>query len=75
MKTLIIVTADHETGGLTIGETTTHPFNWEYVNYQKMSKESLSKLFQKMRETGEIDTWEKTKKYWPRTPDYGIKFL
>ncbi len=27
-----------------------------------MSKESLSKLFQKMRETGEIDTWEKTKK-------------
>lgn len=74
-ETLIIVTADHETGGLTIGETTTHPFNWEYVNYQKMSKESLSKLFQKMRETGEIDTWEKTKKYWPRTPDYGIKFL
>ena len=61
-ETLIIVTADHETGGLTIGETTTHPFNWEYVNYQKMSKESLSKLFQKMRETGEIDTWEKTKK-------------
>ena len=60
--TLVIVTADHETGGLTIGETTTHPFNWEYVNYQKMSKESLSKLFQKMRETGEIDTWEKTKK-------------
>lgn len=61
-ETLIIVTADHETGGLTIGETTTHPFNWEYVNYQKMSKESLSKLFQKMRDTGEIDTWEKTKK-------------
>ena len=61
-ETLLIVTADHETGGLTIGETTTHPFNWEYVNYQKMSKESLSKLFQKMRETGEIDTWEKTKK-------------
>ena len=27
-----------------------------------MSKESLSKLFQKMIETGEIDTWEKTKK-------------
>lgn len=61
-ETLIIVTADHETGGLTIGETTMHPFNWEYVNYQKMSKESLSKLFQKMRKTGEIDTWEKTKK-------------
>lgn len=40
-ETLIIVTADHETGGLTIGETTTHPFNWEYVNYQKMSKSCI----------------------------------
>lgn len=61
-ETLIIVTADHETGGLTIGEGTLRPLYMEYVNYQTMSKESLSKLFSKMRQTGEIDTWEKAKK-------------
>ena len=56
------MTADHETGGLTLGETGMKPFHWEYVNYQKMSKESLSNLFQRLRKTGEIDTWEKTRK-------------
>lgn len=60
-ETLIIVTADHETGGLTIGENTLRPLYLEYVNYQKRSKESLSKLFSGMRKTGEIDTWEKAK--------------
>ena len=61
-ETLIIVTADHETGGLTLGETGMKPFHWEYVNYQKMSKESLSNLFQHLRKTGGIDTWEKARK-------------
>lgn len=61
-ETLIIVTADHETGGLTIGETTLHPFHWEYVNYQKISKESLSALIKQMRKNGQIDTWEKARK-------------
>lgn len=46
-ETLIIVTADHETGGLTIGETTTHPFNWEYVNYQKCPKNPSPNYFKK----------------------------
>ena len=61
-ETLIIVTADHETGGLTIGQNSSLVIYPEYVNYQKISKEALSKLISSMRQTGEINSWEKTKK-------------
>lgn len=60
-ETLIIVTADHETGGLAMGETTTRPFYWEYINAQKISKESLSQLFKKKQKEGALDSWEKTR--------------
>lgn len=61
-ETLIIVTADHETGGLTMGETNMRPFYWEYVNYQTLSKESLSDLFRSLKKNGQVDSWEKARK-------------
>lgn len=60
-ETLIIVTADHETGGLALGEKTSKTFHWEYINAQKISKESLSRLFQKAQKEGKLDTWEKAR--------------
>lgn len=60
-ETLIIVTADHETGGLTLGKDSPYVFHWEYINDQRLSKESLSSLFGQLKKEGAIDTWEKTR--------------
>jgi alkaline phosphatase len=57
-ETLIIITADHETGALALtnGE---YKINMKVLQHQKMSKGAfISHLDNKVRETGEILTWD-----------------
>jgi len=57
-ETLIVITADHETGGLglTAGE---YKINPKVLQYQKMSKDAFTAHLEKMgREIGDILTWE-----------------
>jgi len=57
-ETLIVITADHETGGLglTAGEYRT---NLKALQYQKMSKDAFTAHLEQMgRESGDILTWE-----------------
>lgn len=62
-ETLIVVTADHDTGGMTIG----NPFlgynaRLGLIDYQKASKEAFqNRIGRQMREGG-IDSWEDMKK-------------
>lgn len=64
-ETVIIVTADHETGGLSIGNRhvgyTSYP---EYVQYQKISKDRFSGLVKKMlKDDDGTMTWEQFKEF------------
>ena len=57
-ETLIVITADHETGGLglTAGDYRT---NLKVLQYQKMSKDAFNAHLEKMgRELGDILTWD-----------------
>ena len=57
-ETLIVITADHETGamGLTAGDYKT---NLKVLQYQDMSKDAFTALLEKKgREIGDILTWE-----------------
>jgi len=57
-ETLIVITADHETGGLglTAGDYKT---NLKVLQYQKMSKDAFSAHLEQMgREIGDILTWD-----------------
>lgn len=57
-ETLIVITADHETGGLglTAGDYKT---NLKVLQYQKMSKDAFTAHLEKMgREIGDILTWD-----------------
>jgi alkaline phosphatase len=49
-ETLIIVTADHETGGLSLGQTVTkYDIDFGLLKYQKSSVEQLNKIVQQFR--------------------------
>lgn len=61
-ETLIVVTSDHDTGGMTMGRSRlgTNP---QYLRYQKVSEEALSNQLKKMRrEAKKPITWEEMKK-------------
>lgn len=48
-ETLIVITADHDTGAMSVGNKTTgYNANPQYVNYQKMSKGMLSDRIETM---------------------------
>ncbi len=58
-ETLIVVTADHDTGGVTVG---TGSLNIEYLQYQQCSQNELTSRINKLRDenTG-IVSWEEVK--------------
>lgn len=57
-ETLIVVTADHETGGMSIGNGE-YRMNLKVLQHQKMSEDAFSAHLEQMgRETGEILTWD-----------------
>lgn len=61
-ETLIVVTADHETGGLSLANRLLH-YNIEpkYLQYPKMSKEAFSDLCKSMMHSRRVYTWEDMK--------------
>ena len=61
-ETLIVVTADHDTGGMTIG----NPFlgynaRLQYIDYQKISKEEFQNLLKGMAKNRRQYTWDDMK--------------
>jgi alkaline phosphatase len=62
-ETLIVVTADHETGGLVLGRGA-YELNLKAVSYQRMSMDKLNRELNAMKEKlGEDFTWDETKKF------------
>jgi alkaline phosphatase len=57
-ETLIVVTADHETGGIVIGDGYT---NLQVLQYQKASKKTLSMMLAELRNNNKQVTWEQVK--------------
>ncbi len=50
-ETLIVITGDHECGGLTVGrDKTGYDLNLEYLRYQKMSAEKFTAIMKKFKE-------------------------
>ncbi len=65
-ETLIIVTADHDTGGLALGNKTTGYASYlKYVPYQKISKEMLSRFCKELlaSDSGKSFSWDNMKEY------------
>lgn len=62
-ETLIVVTADHETGGLSLG-TGKYALNLQALQYQKVSSGELSKLMGSLRKEKQNHvTWEDMKAF------------
>lgn len=62
-NTLILITADHETGGMALG-TGKYELNLQALQYQKHSIETLSKEITQLRESmGSSMTWEEMKTF------------
>ena len=60
-ETLIVVTADHETGGMMLGNTSGE-FNLQLMQHQKCSSDKLSACLSALhREQGEALAWEQVK--------------
>lgn len=60
-ETLIVVTGDHETGGMTIGYATTgYSTAFDILNNQKMSYVAFDKMFSEMKKSKPNLTFEET---------------
>lgn len=59
-ETLILVTADHETGGLGLGNSGTN-LNIELLKYQQCSQGALTNAMRKMKSAVAIPSWEEMK--------------
>lgn len=61
-ETLIIVTADHDTGGMALGNPhLKYNVKLEYIDFQKMSKDNFSDACKAMYQSGSVPTWEEMK--------------
>jgi len=61
-ETLIVVTADHETGGMALGKTGGYDMNLKVLEYQKQSPGVLSDRIKELRKQKEHKvTWEEIK--------------
>lgn len=62
-ETLIVVTADHDTGGISVGNGLNgYVAHFDVLKHQKMSKEMFSDVCKKMLEEGNPGGWEGMKK-------------
>lgn len=61
-ETLIMVTADHETGGLALGTVDVNLYA-ELLQYQKCSQETITAEMQEMKSRKKVPTWEEMKAY------------
>ncbi|MDE6489961.1 MAG: alkaline phosphatase [Muribaculaceae bacterium] len=63
-ETLIVVTADHETGGLSVGSGATgYNAYLKYIDYQKVSKAVFSDWCKEQLKSNRNMTWEEMKAY------------
>lgn len=63
-ETLIVVTADHETGGMGMGNNTVgYDLHLEYIDHQKISKDSFAEFCRAIRKSRRIFEWEDMKEY------------
>lgn len=63
-ETLIVVTADHETGGMSVGQASTgYNCYTDYVECQKVSKDAFSNMCHSMIRNNTPCTWEEMKQY------------
>ena len=61
-ETLIVVTADHDTGGMAIGTRTNRTgVNLSLIDYQRMSKDAFSDYCQKLLKDNTAISWEEMK--------------
>lgn len=61
-ETLIVVTADHETGGLGLG-TGPYKLNLKVLDAQKQSKDELSRAITNLRRMRKVINWEEMKEF------------
>ena len=63
-ETVIIVTADHETGGMSLGNGNVGYTSYmEYVPAQRMSKDMFSNRMKEMLAGGNVPTWDEVKEF------------
>lgn len=63
-ETLIIVTADHETGGLGLGNNNVgYDLRLGYYDYQKISKDRFAEYCRSLSKSRRIYTWEDMREY------------
>ena len=63
-ETLIVVTADHETGGLALGTAGVYDLNYQYLHCQKGSKDAISRALGALRiQNNNNVSWEQVKEF------------
>lgn len=63
-ETLIVVSADHETGGLGLGNNSVgYDLRLGYIDHQKMSKDRLAEFCRSLRDRESPYTWEEMKAF------------
>ena len=61
-ETLILVTADHETGGLGLGNSDMN-LNVDLLQYQQCSQEALTTAIREMKSAKQTPTWDEMRAY------------
>lgn len=63
-ETLIVVTADHETGGMGLGNNSlSYNLRLKYIDYQKVSKSAFSRYCKSLMKSRRAYRWEDMKEY------------
>ncbi len=63
-ETLIVITADHDTGGMALGNRTLkYGANLGLIDSQRVSKEKFGDYCKSLLDAGTIPTWDEMKKY------------
>lgn len=63
-ETLIVVTADHETGGMSLGNNSVgYDLHLKYLDYQKVSKDDFAHFCRTLRKDGATTEWSFMKQF------------
>lgn len=57
-ETLIVVTADHDTGGLALGRRDADGVDLSVIDSQRMAKDTFADVMRRRMDIGDIPTWE-----------------